>query len=197
MVAVAPPTNSVDEADQARRRVYALLARLLARPPEAALLEALRGLSGDDTPLGRAFADLAREAAATTADQARREYGALFIGVVRGDVVPYGSYYLTGFLNDRPLARLRGDLAALGIERSPGIAAPEDHLACLCEVMAELITGHVGNAAAAARFFQRHLRPWAARCFADIERAPSARLYRPAGTLGRLFLILESDQQEQ
>lgn len=193
MVAVVPRTVSLDEADLARIQVYSLLARLLARPPEAGLLDVLRRLPGDDTPLGLAFAALAREAAAISPDQATREYEALFIGVVRGDVVPYASYYLTGFLNDRPLARLRGDLAALGLERSPGVVEPEDHLASLCEVMAELIAGRFGDPIAADGFFDRHLRPWAARCFSDIEHAPSARLYRPAGAIGRLFLTLEGD----
>lgn len=199
MAAVATSTT-LDETDAVRAQLYGLLAGLLAKPPDEGLLALLRGLPGNATPLGRAFGELAASAA-TTAERATREYEALFIGVVRGDVVPYASYYLTGFLNERPLARLRADLAALGIERSPEVVEPEDHLASLCEVMAGLIAGRFGEPAGQARIFRRHLQPWAGRCFGDIEQAPSACLYRPVGTIGRLFLALENDvfgsQQEQ
>lgn len=190
---MASGASPVSDIDLLRSRVYALLAQLLARPPAAGLLCGIARLAGDDTRFGQALAGLAAAAAAISEDEARREYETLFIGVVRGEVVPYGSYYLTGFLNDRPLGRLRRDLDALGIERASGVPEPEDHLASLCEVMSGLITGSLGTPAEQSRFFDRHLRPWAGRCFADIENAPAARLYHPLGRLGRLFIDIETE----
>ena len=108
--------------------------------------------------------------------------------------MPYGSYYLTGFLHERPLARLRQDLAELGIARSEGNAEPEDHIATLCEVMAGLVDGHFPAASAADQgMFERHLSPWAGRFFADLERAETADFYRRVGTVGRIFIEIEME----
>lgn len=194
-MAAVPEHSFIDEADLPRVRLYSLLARMLAGPPDAALLDILAGQTGDGTPLGQALAALGEAAAMMSPHQAEREFNALFIGVTRGEIVPYASYYLTGFLSDRPLARLRLDMRALGIERRPGIAEPEDHLGTLCDIMTGLIGGAFGRPAALQaqqRFFDRHLRPWASRCFGDLERAGSAVLYRPVGTVGRLFLDIEA-----
>jgi TorA maturation chaperone TorD len=177
----------------ARAREYALLAALLMGAPHAALLQRLTRLEGDGSPLGAAHQALAAAAAATDAETADREYFELFIGVGRGELLPYGSFYLTGFLHERPLARLRADLMSLGIERSSGQCEPEDHAAILCEVMAGLIDGaFVAPAEQQRRFFERHLAPWAARFFADLEDAKAARFYRPVGTIGRLFIDIEA-----
>lgn len=195
MDALAQPTMT-DETDAIRARLYTLLAQMLARPPSTHLLSVLAGLEGDESPLGRALGALGAAAAATDADAAEREFNALFIGVERGELVPYASFYLTGFLNDRPLARLRQDMAALGIERAPGVAEPEDHIAALCEVMAGLIGGGFGAGAGEdqqQRFFDRHLISWAVRFFTDLEHASAAALYRPVGTFGRLFLTIEAN----
>ena len=180
----------VDEADRLRAQAYTLLAQFLARPPARALLDAARAIRGDDTPLGRALDALAA-ACSITEDAAEREFNALFIGVVRGELVPYGSWYLAGCLNDRPLAAVRGDLRALGFERAPGVAEPEDHVATLCEVMAALAEG--ADLPTQKRFFDRHLAPWGRHFFTDLERAGAARLYRPLGTIGRLFMGIEAD----
>jgi len=126
-----------DEVDAARAGEYAVLALLLARAPDAVLLARIAKLHGDATPLGVAHASLAQAAAGGIAETIAREFFDLFIGVGRGELLPYGSYYLTGFLNERPLARLREDLQALGIERVEGQCEPEDHAAILCEVMAD------------------------------------------------------------
>ncbi|WP_431854156.1 TorD/DmsD family molecular chaperone [Azospirillum sp.] len=190
MAALAQGTM-VDDADRLRAQAYTLLAQVLARPPSRALLTAFAGLSGDSTPLGRALDALAAAARFTSADDAEREFNALFIGVVRGELVPYGSYYLSGCLNDRPLAAVRGDLRVLGFERAPGVAEPEDHIATLCEVMAALI--ECAPLPTQQRFFDRHLAPWAGYFFADLESVGAARLYRPVGTVGRLFLGIERD----
>jgi TorA maturation chaperone TorD len=187
-------TSTIDEVDAARAAEYALLSALLARAPDAALLERLAGLRGDASPLGLAHAALAEAAAATTPDRAGREFFDLFIGIGRGELLPYGSYYLTGFLHERPLARLRDDLGKLGIERAEGNHEPEDHAAILCEIMSGVIGGKFGTPAGTDRMlFDRHLAPWIGRFFLDLERTESAGLYRPIGTLGRLFVGIESE----
>ena len=181
---------SPDPLDAERARVFALLGRLLAAAPDAGLLQALAGLRGDGSPLGQAYAALSEAAATTSADAASAEFFALFIGVGRGEVLPYASYYLTGFLHERPLAELRGTLRQLGVERAPGVAEPEDHLGFGCEVMAGLLEGRFGGATA-EEFFALHLAPWAGRCFADLAGAEAARFYRAVGRLGRSFVEIE------
>src|ERR1700722_6711489 len=132
--------GGIDELDVARSREYALLSTLLARPPDQDLLERLADLPGDASQLGLAHAAVAEGAGRTSLAEVQREYFGLFIGLGRGELLPYGSYYLTGFLNDRPLARLREDLIRLGVERGAGQAEPEDHAAILCEVMAGVVS---------------------------------------------------------
>jgi TorA maturation chaperone TorD/DNA-binding transcriptional regulator YdaS (Cro superfamily) len=186
--------GDVDEVDAARAQEYALLSVLLARAPDAALLERLAGLVGDATPLGLAHVALAEAASRTNAERVGREYFDLFIGVGRGELLPYGSYYLAGFLHERPLARLREDLAKLAIERAPGQAEPEDHAAILCEIMSGLASRRFPAPAGADRaLFEQHLAPWLGRFFADLERAQSADFYRRVGMLGRVFLEIESN----
>ena len=186
-------TGLADGLDRERAALFALLGRLLSEPPDAALLAQLRGLGGDG-PLGQALAGLAAAAEAADPAAIEREHFKLFIGVGRGELVPYGSWYLTGFLQDRPLADLRGALRRLGVERAPGVSDPEDHIAFLCETLAGLIENRfpgAGGAGAARDFFARHLRPWAARFFADLEKAGAARFYRAVGTLGRVTMEIE------
>ncbi len=129
-----------------------------------------------------------------TAENVEREYFDLFIGLGRGELLPYGSYYLTGFLHERPLARLREDLIAFGIERAKGIFEPEDHISILCEVMAGLTNGTLPAPEGTDRkLFDRHLKPWAARFFFDLENAKTAKFYRRVGTLGRVFMEIEAE----
>lgn len=177
-----------DALDRERARLFALLGRLLVAAPDATLLDALAGLRGEpDTDLGRAYDGLAAAARATDPVAVEAEFHDLFIGVGRGELLPYASYYLAGFLNDRPLARLRGDLAALGVARAEGEGDPEDHLGFLCEVYAGLLADAFPDAppGAAVHVLDTHLAPWAERCFADLERAKAARFYRAVGALGR------------
>jgi TorA maturation chaperone TorD len=187
-------TGDVDEVDAARAQEYALLSALLARAPDAALLERLAALRGDATPIGLAHAALAEAASRTDVERVEREYFDLFIGLGRGELLPYASYYLTGFLHERPLARLRQSLAKLGIERVAGQAEPEDHVAILCEIMAGLVSRRFPAPANADReLFEQHLVPWIGRFFADLERAEAADFYRGVGMLGRVFIEIESD----
>jgi TorA maturation chaperone TorD len=182
-----------DGLDEERAALFALLGRLLSEPPDAALLSRLQGLGGSETPLGRALAGLAAAAEAADPVALEREHFKLLIGVGRGELMPYGSWYLTGFLHDRPLAELRGTLRRLGIERAPGVPEPEDHIAFGCETYAGLIDKRFadGGPDAAARFFAVHLRPWVARFFSDLEKAEAARFYRAVGTLGRVAVEIE------
>jgi TorA maturation chaperone TorD len=187
------PAGASDPVERDRAQLFGLLARLLSAPPDAALLAGLGALQPDDSPLGRALRRLGEAAAVARPEQVEREYFELFIGVGRGELVPYGSYYLTGFLHDRPLALLRGDLAALGVRRSAGSAEPEDHIAFACDTLAGLLAGRFeAGPEAAGGFFARHLQPWGSRCFADLEAAQAARFYRPVGALGRLACDLEA-----
>ena len=186
--------NTADDVARARAQEYALLATLLARAPDAKFLGKLSTMRGDATPLGVAHAALAQAAGETTVERVQTEYFDLFIGVGRGEVMPYGSYYLTGFLHERPLARLRADLAPLGIERVEGNFEPEDHAATLCEIMAGLVGGELGAPAGAdQQIFDKHLSPWIGRFFADLERADAAKFYRRIGTLGRVFMEVEAE----
>jgi TorA maturation chaperone TorD len=188
------PVNDIDETDSARSQEYALLSALLARAPDADLLSRMAGLRGDATPFGLAHMALGEAAAEADADRVSREYFELFIGLGRGEVLPYASYYLTGFLHDRPLARLRDDLAALGIERAEGNAEPEDHAAILCEIMAGVTGGGFPAPEGTDRkLFEKHLAPWIGRFFADLERAEHADFYRRVGALGRLFVQVEME----
>jgi TorA maturation chaperone TorD/DNA-binding transcriptional regulator YdaS (Cro superfamily) len=188
------PNGDVEEVDTARAQEYTLLAALLSRAPDQALLDRVADLRGDPSPLGVAHAALAEAASSTNAERVEREYFDLFIGLGRGELLPYGSYYLSGFLYERPLARLREQLSRLGIERADGESEPEDHAAILCEIMAGLINGRLPAEAGADReLFGKHLSPWIGRFFADLEQAAAAGFYRKVGTLGRLFVDIETE----
>ncbi len=179
-----------------RADMYDLLSALLARPPAAALLKGLAELEGDETPLGQSVNMLARLARGATAAAATREFNALFIGVGRGEVLPFASYYMTGFLNELPLSKLRSDMARLRILRSEDVSEPEDGLASLCDMMAGLIRGRFGTPATLSRqkeFFNTHIGPWAAHCFGDMEKAKSAVIYDAVGRLGKEFMTIEAE----
>jgi TorA maturation chaperone TorD/DNA-binding transcriptional regulator YdaS (Cro superfamily) len=186
--------GEITEVDSGRSQEYALLAALLGRAPDADFLARLARLRGDATPLGVEHSALAQASADTTEEKVEREYFNLFIGIGRGELLPYGSYYLTGFLHERPLARLRADLNELGVERAAGIAEPEDHVAILCETMSGLITGKFPSRPGADReFFEKHMRPWIGRFFTDLEQAEGASFYRYVGRLGRMFVDIETE----
>jgi TorA maturation chaperone TorD len=191
----SPPGNgpASDDLERNRSEHYRFLAHLLAAPPSVQMLTDIAALSGDATPLGQAYDALARTAAESDARAVEREYFELFIGVGRGELLPYASFYLTGFLNERPLAELRGDLARLGVARAADRHEPEDHVALVLEVMADLADGSLAaDAGAQAAFFRRHLAPWAAQFFDDLAIAPSARFYRPVAEIGRLLVDIEA-----
>jgi TorA maturation chaperone TorD len=192
----APPVSEdpIDPVDAARAQEYLLLALLLSAAPSKRLLDQLAALTGEATPLGRAHAVLAEAAGSTVAAKVEREYFDLFVGLGRGELLPYASYYLTGFLNERPLSRLRSDLAAFGIERAASNLEPEDHAAILCEIMAGFAGGRFAASSDAQRaFFEKHVAPWMGRLFADIESTESATFYRAVGALGCAFIEIETE----
>jgi TorA maturation chaperone TorD len=189
-----PAVGDVDDVEAARAEENSLLATLLAAAPSQVLLDRLATLRGDATPLGVAHAALSEAASRIPAERVEREYFNLFIGLGRGELMPYGSYYQSGFLHERPLARLRTQLRELGIERVEGKAEPEDHAAILCEIMASLIDGRLDTRPGADReLFEKHLSPWLGRFFSDLEQADAADFYRRVGALGRVFMDIETE----
>ena len=194
--AVADPRVGVElsQEDQSRSALYRMLGKVLVAPPDRASRAALAGLRGDESPLGLALNALAAEA--IVEGDLEREYHDLFIGLGRGELVPYGSYYLTGFLNEKPLAVLRRDMARLGIARRESVREPEDHVGAVLEMMAGLIDGSfaapAGDIVPQQEFFAAHVDPVAPRFFADLEKAEAARFYRPVARVGRHFLEVEA-----
>jgi TorA maturation chaperone TorD len=185
---------NVDDVARGRAQEYALLARLLLDPPDAALLKQIGQLQGDETALGTAHRELAEAARRRSTVDVEREFFALFIGVGRGELLPYASYYVTGFLHERPLARLRQDLVRFGITRAEGVAEPEDHAGILCEIMAGLAGGQLPAPEEFGRtIFENHIAPWMERFFADLERVHATEFYNRVGTVGRVFMEIEAE----
>ena len=181
--------------DMLRADMYGFLATLLRGEPSDELLTTVVSIKGDPSAIGSASSILATLAGKLSGDEVRDEYMRLFIGVGRGEILPYASYYLTGFLNDKPLANLRNDMAEFGIERADGVKDPEDHIASLYDIMSGMIRGAFGeptDLAVQARFFKKHIEPWAPLLMQDIEAAKSAVFYAPVGTIGRAFMDIES-----
>jgi TorA maturation chaperone TorD len=178
--------------DQLRADTYRLLGRLLAAAPDDELLTLLAAapVTEDGDLLAVAWRLLAASAGRTTARPVSDEYEALFIGIGRGELMPYASWYLTGFLMEQPLAKLRADLRRLGFERQDGICEPEDHAAALCETMA-LLAGDETTLETQAEFFEAHIGPWMARLFRDMQEATAARFYRAVGQLGEQFMAAD------
>ncbi|MDH5750040.1 MAG: molecular chaperone TorD family protein, partial [Rhodospirillales bacterium] len=163
-------------------------------------LATLKDLEGDGSHIGRTLQSLAASARNATPETVEEEYNALFIGMgTGGELYPYLSRYLTGFLHEKPLARLRSDMAALGIAASGDVGEPEDHMAALCEIMHGLIAGSFGDPTPIEvqhKFFDAHLAPWAITFFEDLENAKSSDFYRSVGTIGRLFMAVEAEAFE-
>lgn len=177
-----------------RAQLYGLLARLLARPANRSDIELVATIGGDETELGIALADLSRVAMRVDAAAVEREYHDLFVGLGRGELVPFASYYLTGFLHEKPLARLRADMARLGVERDPSVKEPEDHIAAVLDVMAGLIVGEFDEPAPLdeqQRFFEAHLNSWAPHFFRDLEQARNSVFYGAVAGVARVFMDIE------
>ncbi|HEY8707220.1 MAG TPA: molecular chaperone TorD family protein [Burkholderiaceae bacterium] len=188
-----------DREELARAEVYGLLASLYYAPPSHELYEQLR-VAVTEAPAAGAFlesswSEVVGAARRLSLDDVGREYVALFGGVGKPEILLYGSWFIAGHLNDRPLVELRRDLDALGLERPPTVLETEDHIASLCEVMRYLIAGDdagVSNLAAQQRFFNAHLRAWAERLCDAIAAHPQAEFYRALAGFSRDFFAVET-----
>ena len=185
---------TVEFSDQARRAAfYSLLAGLLRNAPDADVLAYCLSLDTTDqkSELGAAINTLVLAAKHSDPQRLKEEFHELFIGLGRGELVPYGSWYQTGFLMERPLGQLRADLAKLGFERSDDVHEPEDHIAALMEVMALLI--YEGAPQDQQRlFFETHISSWAKDFMKDLSVAETATFYRSVARLGSAFVAIES-----
>ena len=196
MTQAAHSTQVITEEDQLRADLYDFLSALLARPANKALLDKTAKLSGDETDLGRAIGTLAKLAVQSSVKSVEREFNALFIGLGRGELLPYGSYYMTGFLNEKPLALLRDDMAKNSIVRAENIYEPEDNIASVLEMMSGLIMGRFGEVVSLSQqktFFNRHIAPWAGHFFTDLEGAEGSLFFAPIGAIGRYFMAIEKE----
>ncbi len=197
--------GQTDPGQLMRASVYEMLAALLAKAPSADLIGRLAALDAIDTSEGSLAmgwellrqASLKEEERRIAANQAdhetlKEEYFNLFIGVGRGELVPFGSWYITGFLMEKPLSLLRTDLAALDIQRQEGVAESEDHVAALCDAMALIIrSGDATDFSRQQAFFKDHLAPWAGRFFNDLQNASGAGFYRAVGFFGENYIEFE------
>lgn len=193
---VAVADTELLEEDRLRAEMYDFLGALLVSPPDAERLKAVAELTGDTTDIGKAVAALAKLAGATSAKAAEREFNQLFIGLGRGELLPFGSYYMTGFLNEKPLARLRADMRRFHIARAPGRFEPEDNAGSLMEMMAGMILGRYRGATSTDEqcdFWGAHIGPWAAHFFDDLAGAKTAVFYAPVGALGKAFMDVERE----
>ena len=188
-----------EEQELARAGIYRLLAFLLGAPPNEDGLHQISGLGEGSSPIDDILANIAADAKKADPAKVAREYHNLFVGLGEGELVPYGSYYLAGFLNERPLARLRSDLRRLKIEQEAIISEPEDSISSICEVMSALVAGEINGSVSLKvqrDFFAAHVGSWAGDFFADLEKANSSHFYGPVGSLGVLFMNIEKQAFE-
>ena len=186
----------VDIEDQHRSSLYALLSNLLSRPPSKDTLNKVRSLVGGENRIGESINSLSVLSDKLDIKTIEREYHNLFIGVGRGELLPYASFYMTGFLNEKPLANLRDDMKKIGISRSVNNSDPEDHIASLCEMMSGIITNRFYTALSFKQqndFFATHLGPWAKHFFDDLTAAEYSVFYAPVGSLGKAFMEIETE----
>ena len=186
----------VEIEDQHRSSFYVLLSSLLSGPPTIDLLSKVSTLSGGENKIGEAVKTLNTLSQKLGIKTIEREYNNLFIGVGRGELLPYASFYMTGFLNEKPLASLRDDMKRIGISRSPSTSDPEDHIASLCEMMSGIITNQFYTTLSLRQqsdFFATHLGPWAKHFFDDLIAAEYSVFYAPVGALGKAFIEIETE----
>ena len=180
--------------DQLRADMYSFLANLLRAEPSAELVNQLTKLESDESPIGKSIKTLSKLASSLDLPTIRDEYVRIFIGVGRGEILPFASYYLTGFLKDKPLAKLRNDMKEIGIQLAENVKEPEDHIASLFDMMSGLILGKFSKKFSIGEqkdFFNKHLAPWVDLLMRDIESSRIAVFYSPIGTIGREFMEIE------
>lgn len=182
--------------ETARADLYGLLATLFYAPPSQSLLDTIASAqTHGEGILGRAWTDLVSACKHADQEAVRQEYEELFIGVGKPEVMLYGSYYLSGFLMEKPLAALRDDLAKLGLQRTDSVVESEDHIASLCEVMRYLIAADdalYANVATQKKFYADHMLAWVGDMCSALEAHPGTNFYRPVGQLARSFFEVET-----
>ncbi len=189
-------STQIPEEDRLRADLYNFMGLLLSGPPDRILLDQCAGLQGDDSELGQGIATLSKLARLTEPATVESEFNRLFIGLGRGELLPYASYYLTGFLNEKPLALLRQDMAGRGLERADNVFEPEDNIASMMEMMGAMIAGRFGMPATLEQqktFFNKHIAPWAGHFYSDLEGAKNSVFYAPVGKIGHAFMEVESE----
>ena len=195
---VIPVSSSLDE-ETARAEVYGLLAALYYAAPSKPLYDSLC-VAATEAPAAGAvlestWSELVAAARTQNLPEITREFDALFGGVSRPEVYLFGSHYLSGFLNEKPLAALRGDIAALGLARDDAMSETEDHVAYLCEVMRYLIAGDdvaVANLTRQREFFSRHVQSWLPQMCEALAAHPKARFYKALAAFTQSFVGVES-----
>ena len=191
-------SSALDE-ETARSELYGLLALVFYAPPTPELIANLRA-AATDAPAAGAYLEepwrlLVGAARELTDEAIRNEYNTLFGGMGKPEVYLYGSHFLSGFLNEKPLAKLRTDLAGLGLARDDAMSETEDHLAYLCEVMRYLIAGDdvaVANLTRQREFFSRHLLPWLPQMADAVMAHPKARFYSALAAFTQTFISVEA-----
>jgi TorA maturation chaperone TorD len=187
-------SQALEPGEQARADIYRLLGALLAAPPDAVMVDLLRNIrpaeGADDAAMTSAWRALQVAADGLDLDRVKDEYFNIFIGLGRGELVPYASFYIHGLLMEKVLASLREELAGLGIERQANVAEPEDHAAAVCEIMGMIISEH-GLHLKQAAFFKDYIDLWLGHFFADLGNAETADFYRAVAQLGQQFLAVE------
>ena len=203
--AIQKKSSLINDDDQARADTYSILASLLSSTPSQDLIDYLLHIDACDDvrhdvkeqqqlgEMGQAWLALKNAAGNYGVSQLDDEYHDLFIGLGKGQVVPYGSWHMTGFLMDKPLSDLRDDLTKLGISANAHTKDPEDHIAALFETMSILITADDIEGYQQRRFYIRHLHPWADKFFKSLQTASAAKFYKSVGLLGQQFVELENN----
>jgi TorA maturation chaperone TorD len=194
----------VDVEDQVRADFYALLAHLFSRAPDDRVLQSIvitqEPTDEASTELTKAWRALSAASAVVTHDALVEEYETVFVGVGRPPVILYGSFYLAGFMMEKPLAELRDDLAKMGFARDANVRETEDHLAAVSDVMRALILGDLhdapANIAAQKVFFEKHLKPWVFKCCAAIQVYEKSNYYKRVAKFAEQFFQMESEAFE-
>ncbi len=185
-----------DENKEWRAQTYALLANLFAQAPNQVLLDHIASIEVTEpkSPMGKQWANLVSAVKKTDVSTLEDEYQTLFIGVTHGELIPYGSYYQTGFLMEEPLAELRADLAKLGLVKHEDTAEPEDHVSAQCDVMRLIIMAEGTPIVTDKAFFLHHLKPWLDNFFTDLAATKSSDFYQVVGEFGKVFINMELNE---
>jgi TorA maturation chaperone TorD len=192
----AQTVSDIKEEDQLRADMYCFLANMIRTEPSQELLDSVKKLTGDDSSIGKSIKLISKLASTMHISEIQDEYVNLFVGVGRGELLPFASYYLTGFLNDKPLSKLRNNMNELGVVRIKEVKEPEDHVSSLFDIMSGMITGQFGkqySITEQSNFFEKHLNSWIHLLMSDIESAKTAVFYAPIGSLGKEFINIERE----